>query len=179
MQETSNKNARKVCCLSGKNTPLYIWHRSNTNGVPSTPQAKVTNEKGRPGAAQRMRNSFAFLPVRQKQRFGSVKPSPATVRRTVALKSSNPSAEWQNKNTTHRVVFLFWQRMRDSNPRERSQSPVCYRYTNPLSSRFIIRNFSEKSTLRPEKFQKNSPVFTGEFSLNLCAKPRWDSGSPP
>ena len=28
--------------------------------------------------------------------------------------------------------LLFWQRMRDSNPRERSQSPVCYRYTNPL-----------------------------------------------
>ena len=26
----------------------------------------------------------------------------------------------------------FWQRMRDSNPRKRSQSPVCYRYTNPL-----------------------------------------------
>ena len=25
-----------------------------------------------------------------------------------------------------------WQRMRDSNPRKRSQSPVCYRYTNPL-----------------------------------------------
>ena len=23
--------------------------------------------------------------------------------------------------------------MRDSNPRKRSQSPVCYRYTNPLS----------------------------------------------
>ena len=28
-------------------------------------------------------------------------------------------------------VFI-WQRMRDSNPRKRSQSPVCYRYTNPL-----------------------------------------------
>ena len=27
---------------------------------------------------------------------------------------------------------VFWQRMRDSNPRKRSQSPVCYRYTNPL-----------------------------------------------
>ena len=26
----------------------------------------------------------------------------------------------------------FWQGMRDSNPRKRSQSPVCYRYTNPL-----------------------------------------------
>ena len=30
------------------------------------------------------------------------------------------------------ITVLFWQRMRDSNPRERSQSPVCYRYTNPL-----------------------------------------------
>ncbi len=28
--------------------------------------------------------------------------------------------------------LIFWQRMRDSNPRKRSQSPVCYRYTNPL-----------------------------------------------
>ena len=27
---------------------------------------------------------------------------------------------------------LSWQGMRDSNPRKRSQSPVCYRYTNPL-----------------------------------------------
>ena len=29
--------------------------------------------------------------------------------------------------------LLFWQGMRDSNPRKRSQSPVCYRYTNPLT----------------------------------------------
>ena len=28
----------------------------------------------------------------------------------------------------------FWQGMRDSNPRKRSQSPVCYRYTNPLNA---------------------------------------------
>ena len=27
--------------------------------------------------------------------------------------------------------------MRDSNPRKRSQSPVCYRYTNPL---FAVRS---------------------------------------
>ena len=38
----------------------------------------------------------------------------------------------QQKKTTRWVVFFCWQRMRDSNPRERSQSPVCYRYTNPL-----------------------------------------------
>ncbi len=30
--------------------------------------------------------------------------------------------------------FEYWQGMRDSNPRKRSQSPVCYRYTNPLSA---------------------------------------------
>ena len=32
------------------------------------------------------------------------------------------------------VCFIdgAWQGMRDSNPRKRSQSPVCYRYTNPL-----------------------------------------------
>ena len=33
------------------------------------------------------------------------------------------------------IRVFFWQRMRDSNPRERSQSPVCYRYTNPLCVR--------------------------------------------
>ena len=38
------------------------------------------------------------------------------------------------ENSEHHLVFaIFWQRMRDSNPRKRSQSPVCYRYTNPLS----------------------------------------------
>ena len=31
-------------------------------------------------------------------------------------------------------IWFLWQRMRDSNPRKRSQSPVCYRYTNPLYS---------------------------------------------
>ncbi len=44
---------------------------------------------------------------------------------------SNPFRIMQKRPTTD-VVGLFWQRMRDSNPRERSQSPVCYRYTNPL-----------------------------------------------
>ena len=37
------------------------------------------------------------------------------------------------KNTdTQMGIRMFWQRVRDSNPRKRSQSPVCYRYTNPL-----------------------------------------------
>ena len=28
--------------------------------------------------------------------------------------------------------FHIWQRVKDSNPHKRSQSPVCYHYTNPL-----------------------------------------------
>lgn len=38
--------------------------------------------------------------------------------------------------TTQRSAWegcFLWQGMRDSNPRKRSQSPVCYRYTNPLA----------------------------------------------
>ena len=31
--------------------------------------------------------------------------------------------------------FLIWQRVKDSNPHKRSQSPVCYHYTNPLYRR--------------------------------------------
>ena len=43
-----------------------------------------------------------------------------------------PSRMLKNARS-HKRSGVFWQRMRDSNPRKRSQSPVCYRYTNPLS----------------------------------------------
>lgn len=46
------------------------------------------------------------------------------------LMDSNPTKK--QKNPMPFGIGFFWQRMRDSNPRERSQSPVCYRYTNPL-----------------------------------------------
>ena len=43
------------------------------------------------------------------------------------------------KNTQPRKwLGVFWQRMRDSNPRKRSQSPVCYRYTNPLNATTLL-----------------------------------------
>ena len=46
--------------------------------------------------------------------------------------------------------FSSWQGMRDSNPRKRSQSPVCYRYTNPLNGllpkRMIIITISRKKS---------------------------------
>ena len=51
------------------------------------------------------------------------------------------------KEKPHRKVWLsIWQRMRDSNPRKRSQSPVCYRYTNPLcAEQFVLYAFLRKS----------------------------------
>ena len=72
-----------------------------------------------------------------------------------------------NKKKNHTVWcgFSFWQRMRDSNPRKRSQSPVCYRYTNPLSAerlyyipkfRKVKRKF-HKSWILLTKLKKHPP----------------------
>ena len=46
----------------------------------------------------------------------------------------------------------FWQGMKDSNPHKRSQSPVCYHYTNPLRTKVIIHDLQKMSTLIFEKF---------------------------
>ena len=58
-------------------------------------------------------------------------------------------------------IRIFWQRMRDSNPRERSQSPVCYRYTNPLSAeRLYYTHFRQKVKEYFQPFRRarrNSP----------------------
>ena len=41
----------------------------------------------------------------------------------------------KKKDQKLNISSLFlWQRVKDSNPHKRSQSPVCYHYTNPLSS---------------------------------------------
>ncbi len=37
-----------------------------------------------------------------------------------------------------KVNVLQWQREKDSNPHIRSQSPLCYLYTIPLSAKIII-----------------------------------------
>ncbi len=41
--------------------------------------------------------------------------------------------------------LFAWQRMKDSNPHKRSQSPVCYHYTNPLNARAIIQHSAQLS----------------------------------
>ena len=57
------------------------------------------------------------------------------------------------KNTQPRKwLGVFWQRMRDSNPRKRSQSPVCYRYTNPLNATTLLYAILFKSQALFAKF---------------------------
>ena len=51
--------------------------------------------------------------------------------------------DWIKNQDTRKGILIFWQRMRDSNPRKRSQSPVCYRYTNPL---YVTRGHMVETT---------------------------------
>ena len=62
------------------------------------------------------------------------------------------------------MVFLFLQRMRDSNPRKRSQSPVCYRYTNPL--------YAEQYLLYP-LFWKSQEIFSNIPQKFAVKPPGW------
>ena len=58
---------------------------------------------------------------------------PKATSRTQCASRSEGTHHSKKPHLSGGQMWLFcWQRMRDSNPRERSQSPVCYRYTNPL-----------------------------------------------
>ena len=74
---------------------------------------------------QYMQNAFA--PSIEKQ------PQQPTVPRTVVFKWVRlpPLHRSKKKKTTHRVVFSFWSRIRESNPPSRLGKPLYYRYTNP------------------------------------------------
>ena len=52
------------------------------------------------------------------------------------------STNYMKKKIPHAAACGIWQGMRDSNPRKRSQSPVCYRYTNPLSATSLLYSVS-------------------------------------
>ncbi len=48
-----------------------------------------------------------------------------------------PAAAYIRKKDCRKTSFcnspILWQRVKDLNPHIRSQSPLCYHYTNPLS----------------------------------------------
>ena len=60
----------------------------------------------------------------------------------------------------------YWQGMKDSNPHKRSQSPVCYLYTNPLRTKVIILLFSKMSTPNFKKIKLFSKRSGKDISLS-------------
>ena len=55
---------------------------------------------------------------------------------------------------------FLWQRVKDSNPHKRSQSPVCYLYTNPLYALIEAHiYYMEKFKNVKGVFKKISPLF--------------------
>ena len=66
------------------------------------------------------------------------------------------------------MTVILWQRMRDSNPRKRSQSPVCYRYTNPLCVKHGYY-YSEQH----EKVKNFFPFFASFFDTRSVCPFLW------
>ena len=91
---------------------------------------------------------FAFGANRKEQSASSCRL--ARLRRSLALDGFESRKTSEKKEETPEGVSS-WQRMRDSNPRKRSQSPVCYRYTNPLCGRFAYRVTSNMGIIAPKR----------------------------
>ncbi len=80
----------------------------------------------------RMRDSICiFAPEGKNKCVAGALPGEQGSPGALHLDGFDPSSSQKNPQPRKRSG-IFWQRMRDSNPRKRSQSPVCYRYTNPL-----------------------------------------------
>ena len=80
--------------------------------------------------------------------------------------------------TTQRSAWegcFLWQGMRDSNPRKRSQSPVCYRYTNPL---YFGSDTEQRLLLyaEPAKCQEEISNFARIFFRRLLLRRNWEPG---
>ena len=106
---------------------------------------------------------FAFGANRKEQSASSCRL--ARLRRSLALDGFESRKTSEKKEETPGGVSS-WQRMRDSNPRKRSQSPVCYRYTNPLCGRFAYRVTSNMGIIAPKrKMSRTFFLFRQLFSL--------------
>ena len=105
---------------------------------------------------QRMRDSIADLPEANRMERSALRRA-ARLHWSLAWRWVRiPPTYIKNRDTKR--CLCFWQRMRDSNPRKRSQSPVCYRYTNPL---FVRHSWSPTSNMGiiPRKVKKSSIIF--------------------
>ena len=102
----------------------------------------------------------------------------AAVHRTAAFRWVRIPRPPPTKKATRWVAFFCWQRMRDSNPRERSQSPVCYRYTNPLwaeqlyYTQFFGNVKGEFHFFRPSAAPRGNPPRVIPGQVSQCPPPR-------
>ena len=100
---------------------MHGFARVHTTGMFEKPYKFIASRRGRPACRPkccRVQHTSPFSPVA----FFFCQPP-------MTAKSSH---QRKNKSPECYCIQGFWQGMRDSNPRKRSQSPVCYRYTNPL-----------------------------------------------
>ena len=95
------------------------------------------------------------------------------------LMGSNPNPNTK-KHPIAKAIGCFWQRMRDSNPRKRSQSPVCYRYTNPLyggdnrTRTCDLMRVKHRRAYRPDQRRSNQPKPVGNQRLFVVSQSRQD-----
>ena len=85
-----------------------------------------------------MRDSIANLPLANCMELTSANTGQSNSPPDCLDLDGFESQSLPTKKPHRKVWFFCWQRMRDSNPRKRSQSPVCYRYTNPLFGTVIL-----------------------------------------
>ena len=74
-----------------------------------------------------------------------------------------------------------WQGMRDSNPRKRSQSPVCYRYTNPLYRCALSKRiyyYTQNSPFVKHFFTAKAPGVPGALGQGQERNAAGSTGTP-
>ena len=84
------------------------------------------------GAPALVRNDMLKVVTRLRLQGGLARGVRKNLPRGCKGKGQFSSPGCKKSTGAKQALLRRWQGMRDSNPRKRSQSPVCYRYTNPL-----------------------------------------------
>ena len=84
------------------------------------------------GAPALVRNDMLKVVTRLRLQGGLARGVRKNLPRGCKGKGQFSSPGCKKSTGAKQALLRPWQGMRDSNPRKRSQSPVCYRYTNPL-----------------------------------------------
>ena len=118
---------------------------------------------------QRVKDLSAFFADGKKERSRRQTCRRPAVHRTAGIDFSNPSPSFCQKKTPPVGGVLFWQRVKDLNPHIRSQSPLCYHYTNPL---FKTQDYYTRSAgFVNHKFPESRESFFSAVKIPLAFFP--------